>query len=67
LQAPAARSTYPQGWPYQDQPAAAAYFPLLDGNLTSSWPSGAYAGDGHDVAWRQDPVFGTVLSCDEVL
>lgn len=66
LQAPAPQTTYAQGWPYQEQPAAAAYFPLLDANLTSTWPGGAYAGEGFGVTWRQDPVFGMVLACDEV-
>ena len=47
-------------------PPAAAYFPLLNADLTAAYPAGAYAGEGHNLLWEQDPQMGQVMSCDEV-
>ena len=49
-----------------DLPAAAAYFPLLSSDVTSSYPAAAYEGVAHNLDWVEDPAFGQVMACDEV-
>ncbi|KAI3433616.1 hypothetical protein D9Q98_003425 [Chlorella vulgaris] len=53
--------------PASSLPPMLAYFPLLSGNLTSSYPDGAYQGAGSNLVAQQDPAFGAVLSCTEAL
>ncbi|EFN59099.1 hypothetical protein CHLNCDRAFT_137883 [Chlorella variabilis] len=48
-----------------DLPAAAAYFPLLSSDVTSSYPAAAYEGVAHNLDWVEDPAFGQVMACDE--
>lgn len=46
-------------------PTPAASFPL-NGSLASDLPLGRYEGEAHNVLWRDDAAFGTVMGCDEV-
>ncbi|GAB4816757.1 hypothetical protein N2152v2_003803 [Parachlorella kessleri] len=45
-------------------PEPVAYFNLTGGSLASTVPEGVYQGEGNEIMWQDDPVFGSVLTCN---